>query len=284
MPEGRDESENLLVWVDPDGGEEQIPLEPAAYHSPQLSPDGTRLAYSIVDPVNQDVWVADLRRPGARTRVTTEASIDSTPNWTSDGEHLVFQSGHIGRYDLLRRAADGTGAAEVLVSSGGDRFLHPSDSARNGELMFVAVGSKTTSTDIPALSPDGGWLAYDSDESGQAEVYVTRFPSLGDRQVVSVGGGIVPTWSSDGTRIFYQSGTGMMAASVTNDGSGLTLGTPALLFDGPYRASRDGAYDLAPDGRFLMMKPADPTAGNMRPKIHIVLNWLKELKERVPVR
>ncbi len=133
----------------------------------------------------------------------------------------------------------------------------------------------------PSLSPDGRWIAYRSDDSGSAQVYVAPFPSMEGRQRVSVGGGHSPTWSSDGQRLFYQTPTAMMVVAV-DAGESLTLGAPTVLFEGDYVDDFSRAYDMTDDGRFLMMKPADSAQGPDA-EINVVLNWHDELLERVPV-
>ena len=294
----------VLVWVDQDGREEPIPLEPAAYYRPQLSPDGTRIAYSVENRENQDVWVADLLRPGVRIRVTTAPGRDRVPNWTPDGQSVVFESDRDGPLALFRKAADGTGEAEALVTVEGARFLHPSDYVPERQMLLVATWTTRTQTDLgalslvgepawqtllstvanegnPTVSPNAEWVAYRSDESGEAEVYVARFPTLERRQPVSVGGGWSPMWSGDGRRLFYRNEGRMMVVTVAM-GATLTLGTPEVLFEGPYVSGLERAYDLGPDGRFLMMKPVR-SEGEAVPQINVVLNWDKELLERVPV-
>ena len=294
-----------FAWVDPDAGEEQITLEAASYYRPQLSPDGSRVAFSLQDRDNVDMWVSDLLRPGARIRVTTAPGLDSAPHWTPDGQGLVFQSDRGGALGLYRKAADGTGEAEALLTVEGARFLHTSDygpDGPDGQTLLVAAGMPQTQTDLgvvslagdstwqtvlstaanegnPTLSPDGNWIAYRSDDSGSAEVYVAAFPSMDGRQRVSVGGGHSPTWSSDGGRLFYQNETGMMVVAV-GAASSLTLSTPEVLFEGDYLNDFSRAYDIAPDGRFLMMKPV---GGGSAAEINVVLNWTQELLERVPL-
>ena len=107
----------------------------------------------------------------------------------------------------------------------------------------------------PAVSPDGAWIAYRSDESGRNEVYVDRFPDLGDRVQVSTGG-TSPLWSPDGTELYYRAGPAMIAVPVET-GASFTAGRPETLFEGPYLDDLARNYDLAPDGRFLMIRPAD---------------------------
>ena len=136
----------------------------------------------------------------------------------------------------------------------------------------------------PALSPDGAWIAYTSDQTGQSEIYVRRFPDLGDRQLVSSAGGMEPLWSPDGSELFYREGQRMMSVSIDSE-VGLRP-TPEVVFEGTYLPPLPGFrdYDVAPDGRFLMVKAGDETGeGAPAPEIAVVLNWFEELTARVPV-
>ena len=146
----------------------------------------------------------------------------------------------------------------------------------------------------PQISPDGRWMAYTSDESGQAQIYVRPFPEVDKgRWQVSTSGGDSPLWSPDGRELFYRSGDAAMAVSVKTEPT-FRLETPKTLFRGTYVSSdlRRGwillnPWDISPDGkRFLMIKPPESTAyaGGASLKINVVLNWFEELKRRVPVK
>ena len=132
----------------------------------------------------------------------------------------------------------------------------------------------------PAISPDGRWLAYRSNESGQDQIYVERFPDLGDRVQISTEGGQAPLWSSDGQELFYRDADAMMRVEM-DMGPPFRAGLPERLFEGPFLNNVSRNYDVTRDGtRFLMIKvPGLAT----RPRIHVVRNWEQELTERVPV-
>ena len=136
------------------------------------------------------------------------------------------------------------------------------------------------------VSPDGQWIAYTSDETGSAEVYIERFPDLGYRTLVSTGGGRNPVWSKDGRELFYRDldrGV-LMGVEVTNEPA-LIVGVPEILFGGRYGLTRleMRVYDVAPDGqRFLMLKETrDSDDDAARDEIHVGLNWLKKLNSQV---
>jgi eukaryotic-like serine/threonine-protein kinase len=142
----------------------------------------------------------------------------------------------------------------------------------------------------PQISRNGKWMAYTSEESGQAEVYVRPFPDVdGGRWQVSTSGGDWPIWSRDGRELFYRSGDAFMAVSVKTKPT-IRLETPKTMFRGTYAGGSNafiGNWDVSPDGkRFIMIRPAGliPSAGGGPRKINIVLNWFEELKQRVPVK
>ncbi len=263
---------------------------------------------------NQDVWVADLER-GSLTRVTTDAGADTKPLWTPDGQSVVYESVRDGVRALYRKAADGTGTAGQLLTFDGATEVSPFDWTPDGAALLVMVTMPETRQDIglvsieptgsaswepliktdasdyyPALSPDGRWLAYGSDETGREEVYVQRFPELGQRLPISVGGGFAPAWSADGREMFYllsPSGppVAMMRVAIESDGTTLTAGQPERLFDWTFydtAAWGHRRYDLSSDGRFLMIT----RTGEGEPSpfdLVLVQNWHQELLERVPV-
>ena len=286
-----------LVWVDREGREEPIVAPPRSYLNPRVSPDGTRVVVDLRD----DIWVWDFVGE-TLSRLTFDGQ-DQNGLWTPDGQAVLFASNREGSSGIYRKAADGTGATERLAES--ESRLDPSAVTPDGrglvagaavadremDLILVSLdGDPTVETMVgtefternAALSPDGVWMAFESNVSGQYEVYVRPFPDVESGQwLISTGGGEEPAWSPGGSELFYRAGNSMMASAVQTDSS-FTRGTPRMLFEGPYR-NRDGrTYDVAPDGRFLMVNGLTDT--DARPlEIQVVLNWHEELKERVPV-
>ncbi len=306
-------AERGLMWVDGAGQEEALPPAPGPYLSVSLSPDGSRAALGMNAGENLDIWVAELER-GSLTRVTTDAAPDTKPLWTPDGEFVVYESLRDGTPALYRKAADGTGPAEHLFTLDGATQIVPYDWTPNGTALLVMVETQETSRDIglvsleppgswepliqtearewyPALSPDGRWLAYASTETGRSEVYVQRFPELGQRRPISLEGGFGPAWSADGRELFYLLAPGgggpqaMMRVAIESDATTLTAGQPERLFDRTFYDQRGQhrRYDLSPDGRFLMIAQGDAGSGTSPSDLVFVLNWHQELLERVPV-
>jgi serine/threonine-protein kinase len=294
-----------FVWVDREGREEPVPAEPRAYGEFSLSPDGTKIAVPVTGPGNRDVWIYDLVRD-TPMRLTFDPGNEVFPIWTPDGQRVAF--GSLGA-PLSWKAADGTGEVETLVESSSNQFpqafspdgttLIFEDRSSSGvdlgtlslegeRISTLLMETKFTEQNL-ALSSDGRWMAYESNESGQFEVYVRPFPDVnGGRWQVSSGGGGWPLWSADGRELFYGSSEGMMAVPIETE-SAFTQGTVDLLFDlSPYlrpSARRNRRrIDISPEGdRFLMQKAgdgSDETAAAT--SIIVVLNWFEELKRLVP--
>ena len=297
-----------LVWVDRQGNEMPLDLPERPYIFPRLSPDGTRLAVAVQDD-NVDVWVSELAL-GTLRRLTTDPVIDIYPLWTPDGDRVVFTSRREGTFGLFSMAWDGTGEAERLMVIEDGSIISPYGWSADGALLFE-YGAANASADIgvlpvdgdgtwkplleteaaeqaPAVSPDGRWIAYDSDRTGTREVYVQRFPELGGEQLISRGGGIYPVWSSDGRELFYQRpGTGLMVAPV-EPGANLRVGIAEPLFDVGtyYDLGLSRSWDVSPDGQQLLMirlGSGVTTEADAQTEIILVQNWFEELTERVPV-
>ena len=301
---------NTLVWVDRQGREEPIPAPERAYLYPRLSPDGTRVALAIADQ-QTDIWLWEFTRRSL-TRFTFDPGPDTYPVWTPDGRRLIFGSARGGSPNLFWQAADGSGAVERLtqsptpqqafaVSPDGSRIVF-----REGgvpyDLHVLRLGRERQSVRLfetpfnelnADISPDGRWLAYESDESGQREVWVRPFPDVdGGRWQVSTGGASRPLWAKNGEELFYlASGIGeatLMTVRVQRSAT-WTASAPTKLFAGRFffqdvqgQLGQGRTYDVTPDGRrFLMIKEgiADAAAAA---RIVVVLNWTEELKRLVP--
>jgi serine/threonine-protein kinase len=270
------------------------------------------VALTILDTGGRNIWIWDLVRK-TMTRLTFE-KYNHYSLWTPDGKRIVYESVREGvRGAVYWKAADGTGDDEKLASAP-DRSLTPFSLSSDGKTLVMNETRGPEKYDIgmlsmegdrarkpllqndkyselaPQISPDGRWMAYMSNESGQFEVYVRPFPEVNKgRWQVSTSGGNSPLWLPNGRELFYLSSDSVMAVSVET-GPAFSLGTPKALFRGTYVGSSPSggiAWDISPDGkRFLMMKEPQPTAsaGGAPMKINIVLNWFEELRQRVPVK
>jgi protein kinase-like protein/WD40 repeat protein len=283
-----------LVWKTRAGGEEPVPAPARAYESLQLSPDGSRAVIQIEDQ-ERDIWVWNFARQ-TLTRLTFSPDNDYDPAWTPDGRRVVFS--HAG--SLFWRAADGTGVEERLTTSAG---MLPTSFSPDGKQLIVweqndikllTMDGKRVTPLVQTmfrearayLSPDGRWLAYESDESDQNEIYVQPFPQLGTgRWQVSPTGGTDPAWSRNGRELFYLDGEGALVTVPIQTQPVFSAGKPTKLFDGPYYpVSGTRRFDVTADGqRFLFIKNnADRSALSATPNLVVIQNWTEELKRLVP--
>jgi serine/threonine-protein kinase len=300
-----------LVWVDRRGHESPIPAPPRAYIEPRVSPDGTRLAVVAAD-LDHDIWIWEFRR-GTLTRLTSDPSRDQHPVWTADGARVVFGSLRSGAYNLYARAADGTGTEERLTASPNRHipgFVLPDGSGiigteigSQGDIVWFRPtpgqnGSQPSSPLLPEplihtaavelspdLSPNGRYIAYQSQESGRPEIYVRPYPRTGDGWwQVSQDGGSRPRWARDGRELFYlDQANRLMVVPVETAGGAFVHETPAILLHTPYARPVENThpYDVSPDGqRFLMVKE-DPS-GPARTGLIVTLNWHEALKAKLP--
>ena len=305
-----DTAKSTLVWVDRDGHEEPIAAPPRAYVGPRISPDGASIAVEIRDQEN-DIWRWDVPRQ-ALTRLTFDPAIDRDPVWTPDGRQVIFASSRTGAFDLYARAADGTGsdvrltanlnsqyAAQVTPDGmfiiGSEVRLHTAfDIVRFALNGSPGAGAAVTRSDLlietPAddrnaeLSPNGRYLAYQSNESGQSEIYVRPYPQIGSgRWQVSTSSGKGPAWARDGREIFYMDRTNhLMTVPVDTAGPTFSAGASVAVLQTPYAAPFAWRmFDVAADGtRFLMIKRQfSQTAART---IVVVQNWVEELKRILP--
>lgn len=297
-------TETEVVLVDRAGRETLALPRPDRYTNPRLSPDGTRVSVDIRSANSMgDVWVFGIGQSGG-TRLTAEDGRDFGAEWTPDGRELVYSSERP-FFDLYRRAADATRPAVPLltgdfdhytgaVSSDGQLFAFVLAAPGGGEIWTVRLQGEPAASRFfangfnlahPALSPDGRWMAYDSDESGQGvDVFIQSFPDAGARrQKVSLAHGSEPMWTKGGRELVYREGDKVMA--VTIDLATGASGSPRMLFAGPYPDNpgwtRPRNYDVTPDGeRFLLTKVAGEQP---RPRVIVVLNWFEELLAKVPL-
>jgi len=298
-----DTARRTLVWVDRQGREEPISVPPRAYAYARLSPDGTRVALDVREDTN-DIWILDLMRQ-TLTRLTFDPGLNRGPVWTPDGRRVAFSTARDGGESIYWQAADGSGAAERLTQESGIQvpdsfspdgtkllFEQPGNPPYNvgvasltGERKVELILREAFSEENAVLSPDGRWIAYQSNESGNDEVYVRPFPDVNaGRWQISAGGGTRPLWARNGRELFYFLSPGVVMAVPIRDGNSFAAGTPQAVFKGTYLAPQSGRmYDVSPDGRrFLMIKNAE--AGDAPPpQLVVVRNWFEELKRMVPV-
>jgi serine/threonine-protein kinase len=301
-----------VVWVDRDGASAVV--DPEWTFDPggnnrglALSPDGRRMAVSILGETDEDVWIKELPR-GPLSRLTADTAQDVRPRWTPDGRSVTFLSERGGNADLYSKRADGTGSAQLLLDDAEQSIWEGVVSAdgwiigRTGGLLgsagardIVALAPGAEGAPSPlvqsafdekaiSLSPDGRWLAYESDETGQNEIYVRPFPDTESAKwQVSSAGGVMPEWAHSGTELFYVDGQRRMVAAQIRSGSEFGVQERIALFDiGPeYLIIEQEQYTLydvtADDQRFVMLRQVEVET----PEVILVQNWFEELKERV---
>ena len=303
-----------LVWVDQSGQVTAVDSSEtfrltgfAANQGWALSPDGSQLAIGLLTDAGDDIWVKSLPR-GALQRVTFDPGSEYRPRWTPDGRSLVFGAFRVGANGLYQRRADGTGADSLLLAGSFDEGLWSPDGSwilfRSGATSAAAggrdiFGLRPGVDSVPmqvlatpydemaiALSPDGTWMAYQSDETGRLEVFVRPFPDTGSRKLqVSNGGGTGPLWSRDGSELFYVSADNVMVAVTVSSGERLEVGEPRVLFRGPpyllqIQSQFYTPWDVAPDGRFIMARSM-AAATQIEAPLIVVENWFEELKVRL---
>ena len=280
-----------LTWFDRQGKVLGTAGEPGDYRGLALSPDGTRVAFSKRDGESRNIWLLDLARDTG-TRLTFGSAIDSHPVWSPDGSRIIFRSGN----DLYQKPASGANDAELLLK-GGD-LTYGSTLSRDGRfLLYNVLGPKTKddlwvlplqgdTKPVPFLvtefdeyaasfSPDGHWVAYISDESGQPEIYVRSFAmnsagtavEAGGKWQISNGFGVVPHWRGDGRELYYLSrGRQVMAVEIATTPE-FRPGKPRPL---GFAAAYSTAWDCTADGRRFLV--AVPKSKGPEPYT-VILNW-----------
>jgi hypothetical protein len=299
-----------LVWMSRTGVATPVGIAPAYVSWPRLSPDGTRIALGMLSGDRLLSNLSKDRKLGVfdlRTRALTALDGFSEPVWTADGRGVITSLGGppFGtRAGLGEQVADGSRKMETLFTvEQGDAW--PTSISRDGALLVYYGSSrqgaagvldmsdifvldrrtqKRRQLPLPGhqkggrLSPDGRWLAFQSLANNRTEVHVRPFPDFDADYMVSPDGGDQPAWSPDGKELYYLRGPDMMVVKVPAAGESVWP-PPEILFTGTFArdAYTDQSYDVAPDGRFLMMRPA--AGGPVH--VQVVLDWLAEVRARL---
>jgi serine/threonine-protein kinase len=297
------------VWVDRGGKETPLAgVPPRSYRHPQLSPDGVRTMLS--DAGQGDIWILNLSSM-ALHRVTDDPASDESSTWLADGR-VMFASTRTGSYRLYVQSVDGRGEAaravnretvqiapEATPDGSGVVFTEVTAEGGGGiRLLTLKTGEVTSLVDTRAaerggtVSPDGRWLAFESNRSERFEVYVQRFPAAdaSGMMLVSTAGGVQPRWGPGGKELFYVAPDGgLVSVSVQTRGEAWSASPATKLFTGPY-ATREGQlnwaspqYDTVDGQRFLMLKN-DASSHAPSAEIVVVQHWFEELKRQVPTR
>jgi len=298
-----------LVWVDRAGKEERIAAPTRSYEAPRISPDGKQLALAITDQ-ESDIWVWDLVRAGLR-RLTFDPGVDTFPVWTPDSHRIVFSSQSGGALNLWWKAANETGPAEQLTTSPNNQW--PTSVSADGRQIVLTELTQTMNRDLMLLtldgshrvtpllqtpfdeqrgtiSPDGHWLAYESNSSGQDDIWVRPFPNASVAQYqISTSGGTRPVWAPHGTELFFIGvDNTLMRVPVDATATMWSAGAPTKLLEPRYYTgggNPNRSYDVSPDGqRFVMIKAASADPTNVPPNIIVVQHFDEELKGLVQAK
>jgi len=293
-------TQRTVAFVDRAGAIQPLPLPPQSYQHPRFSPAGDKVSFWI-EQSRCDLVVYDIRR-GVLTRITSNGD-NHYPVWTPDGREITYASRKApppAPYELYSKSADGSGSEEPLsrmrqnltalsalswtpdgealaFGHRGDIWLLPRLGAKSQPILQSRFNETT-----PAFSPDGRWMAFVSDESGQQEVYVQPFPGSGPKYRISTNGGTEPVWGRQGGELFFRNGTQMMVVAVSTQPR-FAATTPKALFSQSFAlVGSRVSYDVSPDGqRFVLVGPGE--SDQPAAQINVVLHWFDELKRLVPV-
>jgi len=301
---GRSLGQGALVSVDREGSERPITSELRAYFGPRLSPDGKRVAVTIFDEMrNSSVWVYELSRDSL-TRLPFDNGRTNSPLWSPDGRSIAF-SVVVPQYQLVLAPADGSRPAESLTEPSG-YLIFANSWAPDGRGLVYLTFNPSTGSDLWTLSlddgvrkaipwlssnfdergaeisPDGRFLAYLSDESGQYEVYVQAFPGQGAKWKISTNGGTEVCWARSGRELFYREDDKMMAVRIETRPE-FSASKPSVLFTG-YRTSNPGFrfYDVFPDGEHFLMVRGEESPSST--ELALIQNWSGEVERMAPSR
>ena len=304
---GAGEGKQELVWVTRDGKEQAVDPDWAALYmgTPTLSPDGKSVAEARIANVESpaSIWIKRLDR-GPGHKLTVDTKDNFMPAWTPDGKSVTFSSTPAtGATDLWTQRADGSAQAVMQVHEKSNLYnarwspdtkwlIFQTDvqSPGSGDILAIRPGIDTAPVPVvatrfteisPAPSPDGRWLAYVSNETGEDEIYVVPFPNTGTAKwPISAGGGTEPVWSHRGSELFYRDASGNLVAVEVNTSPTFSLVRTTVLFPAARFTSLrfNPQYAVAPDDRrFLMVRPLETSTPD---KLIVVENWFEELNAK----
>jgi Tol biopolymer transport system component len=297
-------SRQELHWIDRNGTPLGVAAAAGEYRNVRLSPDETKIAYDRIDDQGSDVWVLDLQR-GAPTRITFDPQTDNLPIWSPDGGRLLWPSRRGGSFHLYIKPASGAGQDEKFIDMGtingwgtdwsrdGKFILYQRPGEKTGQDLWIAPqGPDAPGPREPfryldsafneangVFSPDGRWIAYESDESGRYEVYVQSFPLTTEKVQISTSGGTNAAWSKTGELFYLAADRNLVAVQYAATATTFKPGAGKTLFPVPgYQTRR--TYAVSGDGtRFLIGKVVGE---DINEPITWVLNWLHDRNLRVP--
>ena len=298
--------QQVLALVDRKGPLDLRKVPPKAYGLPRVSPDGQQVAVGVDDGKQANVWIYELSGKTQPRQLTVGGS-NRFPIWSPDGQRVIFQSDREGDLGLFWQKANGSNQAERLTKPAKGIAHVPDSWSPDQKFSFTATKldkgiesavwiyslqdkKETLFLEIPsaavrwsAFSPDGDWLAYQSNETGRNQVWLQPFPATGAKYPIVVGGH--PFWSADGKELFFNSGQGQISVVSLETKPTVTLGSPMLVTSilpnrSPNFSPR--AADITADGRFIgVISPDQTRTGVPTSQIQVVLNWFEDVRRRV---
>jgi serine/threonine-protein kinase len=291
--------ESEIVSVDSSGGTRTVFGDRRAYGYPRYSPDGRRIAVTIVSGTASDIWIYDVES-GTSTRFSSGGVANDRPEWTPDGKRIMYRTDRGLLSSIWSQPADMSAPATPVLASerngffeavptpDGKAIVYQADTSvadigyrlLAGDTSLKPIAATSATEDEPRVAPDGRWIAFTTDESGTTQVVVQAFPGPGPRLQVSTNGGIEPVWSRDGRRLFYRGGQKIVAAQMIT-APNLAVKSRTPLFDDVFlqATERHANYDVSPDGtRLLLLKSV------AEEKLIVARNWDDELRARLRPR
>ncbi len=298
---------NSVVLIARDGTVTPLLSDWETYGAPRFSPDGKQLALQVLrkDSTLEDIWLYDIGRK-IMGRLTFSDATDAQPVWSPDGQRIAFLSQRDGfSPQMYVRRADGSGEVERLQKS--DNVQIPLAFTPDGKTLIYFEWNSETKADLwsmsmtegvkpepflvtpfrenhAVMSPDGAWVAYNSNESGRDEIYLRPFPQAPGKWQISSNGGRNALWSPDGKELFYRDGKKIMIVSIDHSSGAPIPGRPTLLVDAPFGYDNGARnYDISPDGkRFVVVTDDRQSQQGKLSHLQFVFNWFSELESKVP--
>ncbi len=293
-----------LLWLDRDGIQAGSIRQMDRFLTATLSPVGKRLGVMIFAGAQGigDIWVFDLAR-GTSTRLTFGGFTHSNPAWSFDGKTIFYSSNPKGMSHIYAKSADGSGPERVVLETN-DIVEVPAASTADGRFLVYyrreqdkndntfhtwalplsgngkpfSVASTAFDENGVALSPDGKWMTYQTNETGRREIYITAFPTGGAKWQVSTNGGTSAKWRRDGKELFFLDPSDkMVAVDVNTSGGAVHLGVPHALFQTVGVQREYGPFDVSADGKKFLVNSGNVKEGS--DPFTLVQNWPEELKK-----
>jgi serine/threonine-protein kinase len=287
------QSQNRLVWIDWQGTVSPVTEQQRGYRWPRISPDGSKVALTIIEGDEYDVWIYDIKRD-TFTQFTFDGDND-LPIWTPDGNWITFNSTREGSWDLFRKRADASGKAEKLSTA---KYHHlPTSWSPDGkslaytdvsDIWILSLDDERKSQPFiqtpidegeARFSPDGRHIAFCTNDSGLFEVNVAAFPGPGGKYQVSKEGGCDPIWNPNGKQLYYRKDNNIMVVDIETE-SGFLTSKPRVLYEAPYIGGYTDyrSYDITPDGQRFIAVEKTPALT----QIDVVFDWFEIIKSRIP--